>query len=87
MKEEFIVDNLKCDGCANTIKTKLSKMKGVEKVIVDTETSSVVVEHSGEAERDTFLQKLSDLGYPEEGTSNLFQKGKSYVSCAVGKMS
>ena len=86
MKESFIVDNLKCGGCANTIETKLSKMKGVEKVTVDPDNSSVVVEHSGECEREAFLQTLSDMGYPEEGTSNLLQKGKSYVSCVIGRV-
>ena len=32
------------------------------------------------------LEKLSKLGYPELGTSNVLQKAKSYVSCAIGKL-
>ena len=33
------------------------------------------------------LEKLNSLGYPPEGTSTGFQKAKSYVSCAIGKVS
>ena len=33
-------------------------------------------------------EKLKTLGYPEDGEANsLGSKAKSYVSCAIGKMS
>ena len=34
----------------------------------------------------TAIEKLSKWGYPEMGTSNLVQKAKSYVSCAIGRL-
>jgi hypothetical protein len=37
------------------------------------------------------LEKLQDMGYPEKGSIEGFEAGvsniKSYVSCAIGKMS
>ncbi len=87
MNTSIIVDNLKCHGCANTITNSLRKLKGVEKVEVDTDTSTISIEHSGETLKSALTHKLSSLGYPEQGTTTAFQKAKSYVSCAVGRLS
>ncbi len=87
MTTEIIIDNLKCHGCANTITNSISKIPGVENVNVDVDRSSVEIEHGSQNNREEFLNKLSHLGYPEQGTSTTFQKAKSYVSCAVGRMS
>lgn len=87
LKETIVVDNLKCHGCANTIKKSLSGMEGVEDVQVDVETSEINIAFEGQVSRVDFLEKLAGLGYPEQGTGNTMQKVKSYVSCAVGRMS
>ena len=37
--------------------------------------------------KEAILKKLTSLGYPEKGHNTIFNEAKSYVSCAVGKMS
>lgn len=81
------IQNLKCHGCANTIITQLSKLNGISDVTVDNDTDEVSFSHGSEKEFELVRKKLSDLGYPMVGESNSFpKKAKSFVSCAVGRM-
>ena len=85
-KEIIIIDNLKCGGCVNTVTKKLQEMEGVENVNVLLETSTVEVEKEENVSREALIEKLAKWGYPEIGTTNLVQKAKSYVSCAIGRL-
>ena len=85
MKQEFEVENIKCGGCMNSIKTALLKIENVTEVSIDKEIDTIYV--SGNVERDILISKLNDLGYPEKGNNSLSKKAKSYVNCAIGKMS
>jgi len=85
--ENIAIDNLKCGGCANTIKKSLLGMTGMETVDVNVDTSEVGVSFRFSLTKPEILKKLASLGYPEQGTTNTFQKAKSYVSCAVGRVS
>ena len=81
------VQNLKCGGCANTIVTQLTKLEGITDVTVNNETDEVTFNHSSDEEFEAVKSKLSDLGYPMVGEQNsLPKKAKSFVSCAVGRM-
>lgn len=85
--EKIIIANLKCSGCENTIKTKLSEITGVEAVLVNHEEDSVTITHDEKVEREVFTKKLHDLGYPEATEENgLLLQLKSYASCMVGRM-
>ena len=80
-------ENLKCHGCANTIRRELAWIGEVINVDVDVEDSIIKVEYAGKNNmREIFVEKLRKLGYPEEGTGKLNQKVKSYVSCAIGRI-
>lgn len=82
------IQNLKCGGCANTITTQLSKIEGITDVQVDNELNQVSFGYNSENSNEKVIKKLSDLGYPIAGESNtLPKKAKSFVSCAVGRMS
>ncbi len=84
----FIIQNLKCGGCANTIITKLSELDNIENVTVDVEKSSVSFDFVKETDLEQVKGKLSTLGYPIAGDANsVVSKAKSFVSCAIGKMS
>ncbi len=84
---EILVDNIKCHGCANTIKREVSKIKNVSDVNVDVEKGAVCVTHDGNTElEENVSQKLRKLGYPLQGTGGRGNKVKSYVSCAIGRM-
>jgi copper chaperone CopZ len=84
MKQQFEVENIKCGGCVNSIKTALLKLEGVETIEVDKDIDTIVL--TGTIERDLVIKKLNDLGYPEKGHNTMVKKAKSYVSCAVGRM-
>lgn len=81
------IQNLKCGGCANTIITQLSKLKGISEVLVNNETHDVTFNYATELGFEDAKKKLSSLGYPMAGEANaMTKKAKSYVSCAIGKM-
>ena len=80
--------NLKCGGCANTIKKGVSSIDGVSEVKVDLDTSEVIVDTDNESVILAVKEKLSKMGYPEIGDANtILHKAKSFVSCASGRMS
>ncbi|MCF8274093.1 MAG: heavy-metal-associated domain-containing protein [Flavobacteriaceae bacterium] len=85
MKHFFEVENIKCGGCVNSIKTALLKLDNVEDIIIDKDVDSVTV--VGNIERSILIKKLNELGYPEKGNNTLIKTAKSYVSCAMGRMS
>ena len=81
------IQNLKCHGCANTIVIQLSKLNGISDVTVDNEIDAVSFNYSSNTELELATKKLSDLGYPINGEANsLPKKAKSFVSCAVGRI-
>lgn len=84
MEQQIIVENIKCGGCINSIQTALLKLNNVEKVAIDKETETVSL--FGDFSRDEVIDKLNELGYPEKGNNTLLRKAKSYVNCAIGRM-
>lgn len=85
MKEQqYVVENIKCGGCVNSIQTSLQKIEAVEKVAVDIENGTITL--TGNPDREIILKKLNEMGYPPAGDHSLVKKAKSYVSCAIGKM-
>ena len=81
------VENLKCGGCASTIKKGLISIDGIETVDIVIESSEVTIQSDDEAVIESAIKKLSSMGYPQVGDPNsVLKKAKSYVSCAVGKM-
>ena len=85
--EKIIIANLKCNGCANTIKKNLSEIEGVESVVVLHDEDAVTVAFSEPATRIDFTKKLHALGYPEATEANgLLLQLKSYGSCMLGRI-
>lgn len=81
---QIFVENIKCGGCINSIKTTLLKLCGVTAVEIFKEENKVCV--SGIAvEKEKLVTKLSSLGYPEKGNNNFMSKAKSYKNCALCK--
>jgi len=84
------IDNLKCGGCERSIIKGLSAMPEVSDLVVDREHQ--VVRFTGDASaRAAVVQKLQSMGYPEKGSIAGLEAGlanaKSFVSCAIGRMS
>ena len=79
--------NLKCGGCANSIKKGLLSIEGVNDVSVDLDTSKVSIDTTNDSIIKLVKEKLSSMGYPEVGDANtVIHKAKSFVSCATGRM-
>lgn len=84
----IVVQNLKCGGCASTIENKLNNLFNIYNVEVDVEKSVVTFEYTDDLVLLGAKETLKILGYPEAGEANSFgTKAKSFVSCAMGKMS
>lgn len=88
METTIHIQNLKCGGCANTITKGISSIDAIQNVSVNVDESTVTFSYETEDELNEVKNKLKSLGYPEDGEANtLGDKAKSYVSCAIGKMS
>lgn len=87
MKATIKIQNLKCSGCENTISTNLSKIKSIRSVEVNQKEESVSFDYDDVGTLKKVKNTLKKLGYPEVGEENkLGTKAKSYVSCAIGKI-
>ncbi|MBD3801397.1 MAG: heavy-metal-associated domain-containing protein [Campylobacterales bacterium] len=91
MLRTFEVANVRCGGCASTIKKSLTEagFTGVE-VDLSCEPRKVTFDVTEEAQLAQFRAIVRKLGYPltyeEIGTFDAVGlKAKSLVSCAVGK--
>lgn len=90
MKHIFQVENVKCGGCAGTLKSKLEPEFGVVEVNLDVMPREITVDIN-DNQLDTLRVALKKLGYPMSDENlgfveNTTAKAKSFVSCAIGKM-
>ncbi|MFN4263084.1 MAG: heavy-metal-associated domain-containing protein [Thioalkalivibrionaceae bacterium] len=83
------VENIKCGGCAASIRKGLLEIDGVQDAQVDVEAGAVEIQADDTA-RPAITEKLAKMGYPETGSvhgiKSASAKAKSFVSCAVGRM-
>jgi len=90
MTYKIAVENIKCGGCASTITRRLNELGAVSDCQVDVENGVVSIT-GDESSKTEVTQLLLNLGYPESGTAEGLKaakaRAKSFVSCAVGKMS
>lgn len=89
MSYTIVVENIKCGGCANSIRGKLLGADLAQTVEVDIERGEVHIDGNPEW-REHAIEVLAGIGYPEsgsvEGVKAAAAKAKSVVSCAVGRI-
>jgi len=90
MKQTFAVNNVKCGGCAHTLKTKLAAQFGDVEVNLDKMPREITLDIE-EEQLGNLKQALRKTGYPLvddelSAIENIETKAKSFVSCAIGKM-
>jgi len=90
VKQTFEVFNVKCGGCASTLKTKLAEEFGEIEVNLNVLPGKITVEID-DKDIDKLAKALKKLGYPLASEEMSFMdststKAKSFVSCAIGKM-
>lgn len=80
--------NIKCSGCAHSIKTKLEGIEGISDVNAIPDEGSVTMTYIGETEKNNAIAALKKMGYPLLTEENdIITKAKSYASCMIGKIS
>jgi copper chaperone len=84
--QEIFVENIKCGGCMTSIKNALEKITGVVKVEIDKDEEKIRLT-GDQYQIDEVIDSLNSMGYPPKGENSVFKQAKSYVSCAIGKMS
>jgi len=90
MKQSFKVENVKCGGCANTLRSKLKEEFGDIEVNLDVFPREITL-NIDDNRVDELGKTLKKLGYPLSSQKLGFvdsttTKAKSFVSCAIGKM-
>ena len=89
MKQRFQLRNVKCGGCAATLKKALAEQFGEVEVDLTKEPREITLEID-EEQIPLLREALRKLGYPMiDDELSTFQevgaKAKSFVSCAIGK--
>ena len=88
MKTILEIQNLKCGGCESMIRKKLRKLPFVCNLEINFDNNTVSFDGLPPEETARVVLKLSELGYPVLNKKNsLGKKAKSYISCAIGRMS
>jgi copper chaperone CopZ len=82
--------NVKCGGCASTLKKKLFEEFGEVEVDLEKQPRQITLVIS-EEQVDELKKALKQIGYPLASEEMGFMeassvKAKSYVSCAIGKI-
>lgn len=90
MQKTFQVMNVKCGGCANTLKETLSQTFGEVEVDL-TKTPREITLDIEEDQMVALAKALKKIGYPLSTETmgfveNTSAKAKSFVSCVIGKM-
>ena len=90
MRRSFIVQNIRCEGCANSIKKALTPYFDYIDIDLTKMPRIVTVELKNREDEEKFKEILISLGYPliDQELSKaaaLGAKAKSFVSCTVGK--
>lgn len=63
MKKEVVVEGMKCEGCANTVREKFEAIEGVKSVAIDLENKKAVIESQSIIDNETLVSVLSDTKY------------------------
>ena len=87
--KRYRVLNVKCNGCATTLKDKLRDEFGEVEVDLEVMPREITVKKE-EFDEDLLRERLKSLGYPmvDEDMNfveDLGAKAKSFISCAIGK--
>ncbi|HYX63525.1 MAG TPA: heavy-metal-associated domain-containing protein [Burkholderiales bacterium] len=90
MELRLDVENVKCRGCARSIEKALTADSRITRVTVTPEHDLVLIEASEDVRAEA-AAALARIGYPEkgsvEGMKAAAAAAKSFVSCAIGRLS
>jgi len=79
MKTKFEVENIKCNGCVNTIEKEVSSLDGISNVSVDLTTKILTFESDDNLVNNVEL-KLQEIGHPKKEPTDILSKAKAYLN-------
>ncbi len=90
MLQTFEIENVKCSGCAHTLKSKLKDEFGAVEVNLDIFPRQITLDID-ESRVPMLGEALKKIGYPMSSDElgiidGITTKAKSFVSCAIGKI-
>ena len=84
------VENIKCGGCEKSIMKGLNLIECVSNIVIDRDQQLIIVT-ADMSLREALVTNLKSMGYPEQGSVSGLDAGlanaKSFVSCAIGRIS
>lgn len=89
MQQTYEVLNVKCEGCASTLKKSLKDEFGEVEVDLEVNPRKITLDIENN-QKENLKLKLRNLGYPLttdelSGFEKATTTAKSFVSCAIGK--
>jgi copper chaperone len=90
MQIQVHVENIKCGGCEKSIIKGLTSIEGLSNIVIERDQQLISVTADASL-REALVAKLKSMGYPEHGSVSGLDAGlanaKSFVSCAIGRVS
>lgn len=80
------LENLDCEGCANSIRRSLLRQPGILSVHVDVKTAKVSLSCEDDFDREHLVAALENLGYPTLGRNTMLCMARAKLSCELGKI-
>jgi len=80
------LENLDCEGCANSIRRVLLRQPGVLSVHVEVNSSRVNLSCEDDFDRMHVVSVLENLGYPPVGRNSMLSMARAKMSCELGKI-
>ena len=80
------LENLDCDGCANTIRRAMLRQPGLLSVHIDVKGARVSLSCEDDVDRSHIVSVLENLGYPPLGRNTMLAIARYKLSCELGKI-
>ena len=80
------LENLDCEGCANSIRRVLLRQPGVLSVHVEVKIPRVHISCEDDLDSSHIISVLENLGYPAFGKNSMLHIARARLSCQLGKI-
>ena len=80
------LENLDCEGCANSIRRALLRQPGILCVHIEVKVKRVDLTCEDDLDRTHVIGILDGLGYPQLGKNSMISMARAKLSCELGKI-
>ncbi len=86
METILFAENIKCGGCAHTVRKTVEQDPKVTAVTVDPDTGKITIQSNEPLDESLLAERLRKKGYAAVGESTWRDRAVSYVSCMIGRV-